>query len=152
MRSRDRLERRVTPISPSGANRTGPIITQSGHCWQRAGHPCRFIGGQTEEPEHASAWSADRRPNHANRVTTSHRTGAHACTRVHSNPWLEEDYMPIGLSLFAIMVGAILKFAVTAQLAGISLSTVGLILMVVGAVGLLVSLWLILAGRAAAEF
>ncbi|MBV8989267.1 MAG: hypothetical protein JOY58_12595 [Solirubrobacterales bacterium] len=60
--------------------------------------------------------------------------------------------MPIGLSLFAIMVGAILKFAVTAQLAGISLSTVGLILMVVGAVGLLVSLWLILAGRAAAEF
>lgn len=39
--------------------------------------------------------------------------------------------MSIGLSLFAIMVGAILKFAVTAQLAGISLSTVGVILMVV---------------------
>lgn len=60
--------------------------------------------------------------------------------------------MTIGLSLFAIMAGAILKFAVTTQLVGISLSTVGVILMVVGAVGLLVSLWLILAGRAAPDF
>ena len=60
--------------------------------------------------------------------------------------------MTIGLSLFGIMVGAILKFAVTAQLAGISLSTVGVILMVVGVIGLLVSLWLILARRAAPEF
>ena len=60
--------------------------------------------------------------------------------------------MTIGLSLFAITIGAILKFAVTAQLAGISLSTVGAILMVVGAVGLLVSLWLIVARRAAPEF
>jgi hypothetical protein len=60
--------------------------------------------------------------------------------------------MTIGLSLFTVTVGAILKFAVTAQLAGISLSTVGVILMVVGAVGLLVSLWLILARRAAPEF
>jgi hypothetical protein len=60
--------------------------------------------------------------------------------------------MTIGLSLFAITVGAILKFAVTAQLAGISLSTVGVILMVVGVIGLLVSLWLIMARRAAPEF
>ena len=60
--------------------------------------------------------------------------------------------MTIGLSLFVIMVGAILKFAVTAQLAGISLSIVGVVLMVVGAIGLLVSLWLILARRAAPEF
>ena len=60
--------------------------------------------------------------------------------------------MSIGLSLFTIMVGAILKFAVTAQLAGISMTTVGLILMVVGVIGLLVSLWLVLAGRAAPEF
>jgi len=60
--------------------------------------------------------------------------------------------MTIGLSLFTVAVGAILKFAVRAQLAGISLSTVGVILMVVGAVGLLVSLWLIVARRAAPEF
>jgi len=59
--------------------------------------------------------------------------------------------MTIGLSLFAIAIGAILRFAVTAQVAGISISIVGLILMVVGAIGLIVSLWLIMAGRAAAE-
>ena len=59
--------------------------------------------------------------------------------------------MTIGLSLFAIAVGAILRFAVTAQVAGISISIVGVILMVVGAVGLVVSLWMILAGRAAPE-
>ena len=57
--------------------------------------------------------------------------------------------MTIGFSLFAIAVGAILKFAVTAQVAGINISTVGVILMVAGAIGLLVSLWMILAGRAA---
>ena len=59
--------------------------------------------------------------------------------------------MTIGFSLSAITLGAILKFAVTAQVAGISISTVGVILMVVGAIGLIVSLWLILAGRAAPQ-
>jgi hypothetical protein len=59
--------------------------------------------------------------------------------------------MTIGFSLFAITVGAILKFVVTAQVAGISISTVGVILMVVGTIGLIASLWLILAGRAAPE-
>jgi hypothetical protein len=59
--------------------------------------------------------------------------------------------MTIGFSLFAIAVGAILKFAVTAQVARISISTVGVILMVVGAIGLIVSLWMILAGRDAPE-
>ena len=60
--------------------------------------------------------------------------------------------MSIGFSLFALAVGAILKFAVTAHVAGISISTVGVILMVVGAIGLIVSLWMTLAGRAAPEF
>ena len=59
--------------------------------------------------------------------------------------------MTIGFSLFAIAVGAILKFAVTDQVGGISISTVGVILMAVGAIGLIVSLWMILAGRAAPE-
>lgn len=48
-------------------------------------------------------------------------------------------------------VGAILKFAVTAQVAGISIPTVGVILMLVGTVGLIARLWVILAGRAAPE-
>ena len=59
--------------------------------------------------------------------------------------------MSIGLSLFAITLGAILKFAVTAHVAGISLATVGVILMVVGAIGLIVSLSMIMTGRAAPE-
>jgi hypothetical protein len=59
--------------------------------------------------------------------------------------------MSMGFSLFAIAAGAILKFAVTAQVAGVSISTVGVILMVVGMIGLIASLWMILAGRAAPE-
>jgi uncharacterized YccA/Bax inhibitor family protein len=45
--------------------------------------------------------------------------------------------MRIGASLFLIAVGAILTFAVTASISGVSLHTIGIILMVVGAVGLL---------------
>jgi hypothetical protein len=48
--------------------------------------------------------------------------------------------MGIGTSIFLIAVGAILRFAVTASLSGIELATVGVILMVVGIVGLLISL------------
>lgn len=49
--------------------------------------------------------------------------------------------MGIGTSIFLIAVGAILKFAVTASVSGIELATVGVILMVVGALGLLLSLF-----------
>jgi hypothetical protein len=45
--------------------------------------------------------------------------------------------MGIGVSIFLIAVGAILAFAVNADVSGISLATVGVILLVVGAVGLL---------------
>lgn len=56
--------------------------------------------------------------------------------------------MGIGTSIFLIAVGAILKFAVTASVSGIELTTVGVILMVVGIVGLLISLlWLMQAER-----
>jgi uncharacterized protein DUF6458 len=47
----------------------------------------------------------------------------------------------IGTSLFLIAIGAILKFAVDAQVSGIELATVGVILMVVGVIGLLISLF-----------
>jgi hypothetical protein len=48
--------------------------------------------------------------------------------------------MPTGTSIFLIAVGAILRYAVTATVSGISLSTVGLILMIVGILGLVLSL------------
>lgn len=49
--------------------------------------------------------------------------------------------MGIGTSILLIAVGAILKFAVTASISGIELATVGVILMVVGVIGLLISLF-----------
>jgi hypothetical protein len=48
--------------------------------------------------------------------------------------------MGIGVSIFLIAVGAILKFAVNATTSGVDLQTVGVILMIVGAIGLLASL------------
>ena len=51
--------------------------------------------------------------------------------------------MGIGTSLFLIAVGAILYFAVDAQVSGIEITTVGLILMVVGVLGLLISLFFV---------
>ena len=46
----------------------------------------------------------------------------------------------IGAALFLIAVGAILKFAVTASVAGIDLQVVGVILMIVGVLGLILGL------------
>jgi hypothetical protein len=51
--------------------------------------------------------------------------------------------MGIGTSIFLIAVGAILKFAVTAHVSGIALATVGTILMIVGVLGLLISLFML---------
>jgi membrane protein implicated in regulation of membrane protease activity len=50
----------------------------------------------------------------------------------------------IGTSIFLIAVGAILRYAVTAQIEGISLTTVGLILMIAGIVALVLSLLFVL--------
>jgi Domain of unknown function (DUF6458) len=49
--------------------------------------------------------------------------------------------MYIGTSIFMIAVGAILAFAVTATVAGIDIQTAGVILMIVGGIGLLASLF-----------
>ncbi len=46
----------------------------------------------------------------------------------------------IGVSLFLIAVGGILAWAVTATVTGIDLKVVGVILMIVGAMGLMLSL------------
>ena len=51
--------------------------------------------------------------------------------------------MGIGTSLFLIAGGAILYFAVNAEVSGIEIETVGLILMVIGVVGLLISLFML---------
>ena len=48
--------------------------------------------------------------------------------------------MTIGASVFLIAVGAILRFAVADSIDGVDLGVVGVILMVAGGIGLLVSL------------
>ncbi|MEA2224287.1 MAG: hypothetical protein QOH83_2663 [Solirubrobacteraceae bacterium] len=48
--------------------------------------------------------------------------------------------MGVGPSIFLIAAGAILKFAVTDSISGIQLATVGVILMIVGILGLAVSM------------
>jgi Domain of unknown function (DUF6458) len=48
--------------------------------------------------------------------------------------------MTIGASLFLIATGAILRFAVADSIEGVDLGTVGVILTIVGAIGLLLSL------------
>lgn len=53
--------------------------------------------------------------------------------------------MTTGGSIFLIAVGAILRYAVTLTVSGISIQTVGLILMLAGIVGLALSLFYTLA-------
>lgn len=48
--------------------------------------------------------------------------------------------MGIGVSVFLLAVGAILAFAIDVSAEGVNLNTIGIILMIVGAIGLLVSL------------
>ncbi len=48
--------------------------------------------------------------------------------------------MGIGVSLFLLAVGAILAWAVDVETSGFNLDTVGVILMIVGGLGLLLSL------------
>jgi hypothetical protein len=50
--------------------------------------------------------------------------------------------MTIGGALLVLAVGLILRYAVEVSVAGVDLQTVGLILIIVGAVGLAIAVWL----------
>ncbi len=54
--------------------------------------------------------------------------------------------MGIGVSIFLIALGAVLAFAVNFAVSGIDVNTVGVILMIVGVVGLAVTLLLLNGG------
>jgi hypothetical protein len=47
--------------------------------------------------------------------------------------------MGIGVSVFLLAIGAILAFAVNAEVSGLDISVIGYILMVAGAIGLLMT-------------
>jgi hypothetical protein len=55
--------------------------------------------------------------------------------------------MTIGSSIFLIALGAILRYAVTTSVSGIDLAVVGLILIIAGAIGLVIGLFMMTAGR-----
>ena len=56
--------------------------------------------------------------------------------------------MTLGTALFTIAVGAILRYAVTAHVSGLDLKAIGLILMIVGVVGAVLSAaWMFTASR-----
>jgi hypothetical protein len=55
--------------------------------------------------------------------------------------------MTIGTSILLIAVGAILKFAVHTSVSGVNLQTIGVILMIVGVLGLILSIFWLTAWR-----
>jgi hypothetical protein len=60
----------------------------------------------------------------------------HATTSGHHQGGI---HMGIGVSVFLFAVGAILTFAVNATVSGLDIATVGVILMVAGALGLIMT-------------
>jgi hypothetical protein len=57
----------------------------------------------------------------------------------------------LGASLFLLAVGAILTFAVTVEASGFNINTIGIILMVIGGIGLLFSLFWMSRSRTASS-
>ena len=55
--------------------------------------------------------------------------------------------MTIGAAIFVAALGAILRFAVTGDVSGVDIQTVGSILIIAGVVGLIVGLALEFSGR-----
>jgi hypothetical protein len=53
----------------------------------------------------------------------------------------------IGVSIFLMAVGAILRYAVSDSVEGVDLPTVGLILILAGFAGLVIGIWMTLAAR-----
>ena len=56
-------------------------------------------------------------------------------------------YGGLGFSIFLVALGAILRYAVTAEVANIDIGTVGVILMIAGVVLFLLTLFFMLTGR-----
>jgi len=59
-------------------------------------------------------------------------------------------YGGIGFGIFLVAVGAILRYAVTAEISGVDIGIVGVILMVAGIVLLLLSLFFVIWARQSA--
>jgi hypothetical protein len=114
------------------------VLTAPNQC----GQPDRPLAG---EPHSAA-------PAHRGRCCCRNRNSNDSCvvlrgTRTcsigqeHWKRILEEaSRLSLGVSIFLLVVGAILTFAVDVTTSGFSINTVGIILMIAGALGLVLSL------------
>jgi len=73
----------------------------------------------------------------------------HGCYQIG---WIQFAEVGLGMSIFLIAVGAILRYAVTVTISGVELQTVGLILMIVGIIGLVITLFVMFQQRDAVDY
>src|SRR3954451_21398726 len=91
---------------------------------------------RTEREPYSIVTNGSPRTEFASFSVVSKITFAGIPPRTHK----EANRMGIGVSLILIAVGAILTWAVNASVSGVDINAIGVILMIVGAVGLLLSL------------
>jgi hypothetical protein len=100
--------------------------------------PTRQLADQDDTHKH----DAEAEPRNLHPPHTVHRCG-HQHGRQHDggrDVVEEAEAMSIGVSIFLLVVGAILTFAVKVSATGFNIDTVGIILMLAGGLGLLLSL------------
>ena len=104
--------------------------------------------GRRRSPAESSSSASSRppRPRSAASATTGSSARRPRSRRFRALHRGHRCRMAIGTSLFLIAVGAILRYAVDATVAGLDIQTAGLILMIIGVVGLVIGLFLLHAG------
>lgn len=100
---------------------------------------CAFLGATTSMEAILRVSASDLTGTHAHSAFGS-ESGRSPAARAIGPPLASPPSMYSGGALFLIAVGAILHWAVTLHINGVNLNMVGLILMAIGAVGLVLSL------------
>src|SRR5215213_10827195 len=111
--------------------------------WRRALQPCRSDPEGSSRTGLASAPDVleIRNSNHGPRVLLTSPTTTRVGETTNGRRMIEEARsLSLGVSIFLLVVGAILTFAVDVSASGFSINTVGIILMIAGALGLVLSL------------
>jgi hypothetical protein len=109
-----------------------PVVTVLAATWSdpsRTGSVLRPSGPEIRNCNHGP-WVLPGKPSHNRRGRTT-----------DGQSMMEEARsLSLGVSIFLLVVGAILTFAVDVSASGFSINTVGIILMIAGALGLVLSL------------
>ena len=108
-----------------------PMLREIGRGWGGRAPPIRH---RLPDPAAGSPTSGQRR-------CAAAWPWARRGSRLVLPPTARRPVMSLGTSIFLIAVGAIMRFAIHVSTTGFSIHTAGTILMVVGAIGLLLSLF-----------